>query len=502
MNSNTDKPTENAARAAFENGLQWYQQGVAHLEQGDLQSALDAFRRSLKCNPGAAAAWIGLADVLERNQQFDQALECLHRACSVEPENPKVASRLARSLQRAGRVADARQAYRSALAIDSSSVPALLGAAELAEDEGEPQAAADLYRRVLTAEPHHAEALANILGLGKSVDVSEEMAAAKASMAERGDRDKALIGYGLGKALDRQGEFDHAFSVLTDANAARRRQAGAFDAAMFADRVSRQKSIFSADFFQQRADWGHASARPVFIVGLPRSGTTLTEQIIGSHANCHGAGELVVLSDLATATPDRLGIPDPAWPETAPMLTKQHAEALGQDYVRQVTENLPDSIQRVVDKAPLNFWHLGLLAIALPQARIIHCTRDIRDNGLSIFSQNFSLDQRWSTDLADIASYWMGYRELMAHWADVTGLQLLEVNYEDTVSDTEGQARRLLEFLDLEWDPAVLKFHTHQRAVQTPSKWQVRQPIYQTSAARWRRYEDYLSPLIEAAEKY
>jgi hypothetical protein len=152
----------------------------------------------------------------------------------------------------------------------------------------------------------------------------------------------------------------------------------------------------------------------------------------------------------------------------------------------------------IIDKQPLNFWHLGLVAIAMPNAKIVHCTRDIRDNGFSIFSQNFHLSQKWSTDLTDIAHYWRGYRRLMAHWQSVTGLDILEVNYEDTVADLEVQARRLLGFVGLSWDEKVLAFHENSRPVQTPSRWQVRQPLYRTSMEKWRQYEQHLQPLIDA----
>ncbi|NRA85380.1 MAG: sulfotransferase, partial [Gammaproteobacteria bacterium] len=163
-------------------------------------------------------------------------------------------------------------------------------------------------------------------------------------------------------------------------------------------------------------------------------------------------------------------------------------------------QRAPEAVLKVVDKQPLNFWHLGLVAMAFPNARIVHCTRDIRDCGLSIFTQNFNTTQNWSTDLDDIAFYWQGYKKLMEHFKQVSGLPILEVNYEETVSELEWQSRRLLDFVGLPWDECVLNFHQSQRAVQTPSRWQVRQPLYQSSKARWRNYESYLAPLMNAVE--
>ena len=182
-------------------------------------------------------------------------------------------------------------------------------------------------------------------------------------------------------------------------------------------------------------------------------------------------------------------------------LSEQQILALADDYLFESRQRAPDTVLNVVDKQPLNFWHLGLVAMALPNARIVHCTRDIRDCGLSIFTQNFNTQQQWATDLDDIAYYWQGYKKLMAHFADVSDLKILDVAYEETVSDINQQARQLLGFIDLPWDERVLNFHQSDRAVQTPSRWQVRQPLYQSSKARWRHYECYLSSLIKAAQE-
>ena len=483
-------------------GHEWYNEGKARQKAGDPAGALDAFRTSLKLNPRVAAPWAGLADILEMNQQPADALECLKRGVAVEPNSDWILNRLARAHHSLGQMDDAKRAYERALSVNAHYAPALLGLGQLFEDKGEPEAAAEIYRRLLTFEPQNAEAISNIVGLGRQVNVSEELRIAEELMETSEHKDKALIGYGLGKALDRLKRYDDAFAVLAAANAARRKLTGPFDPEKFDERLGDLINIFSPDFFAERANWGSQNETPVFIVSLPRSGTTLTEQIIGSHPACFGAGELGVLADLATGTPDRLGDDETPWPQCAPALTKAHVDEIGADYVRQVKKLSPSGKTRLVDKQPLNFWQLGLVAIAMPKARIIHCTRDIRDVGNSIFSQNFNVNQRWSTDLSDIAHYWRGYRRLMAHWRSTTNLNMIDVSYEDTVTDLEGQARRLLDFLGLPWDDNVLAFHKNDRAVQTPSRWQVRQPLYATSKAKWRNYEAHLGPLIEAAEKH
>lgn len=478
----------------------WFDRGNDLKRDGNLAGALDAFRNSIRLNPRTAAPWIGLAQILDTNSQFEDARECLRQAVLSNPDSIMSRVQLANAHKKLGYVDDARREYEAVLARDPQSAAAHFGLGQLFEDLGEPQAAARSYRATLDIDPEIDEALANLLGLGRHVDVSQEIATAQAQMAGADPRRRALIGYGLGKALDERQSYDAAFEALQSANEARREQAGSFDRAAFDRRVAVMIDLFSERFFAERQSWGDPSERPVFIVGLPRSGTTLTEQLIASHPHGFGAGELNVLTDLATGSPDRLGGAAPAWPFCAPSLSRDQVAAIGRDYCIEAGRRAPGTALRVVDKQPLNFWHLGLVAVALPNARIVHCTRDIRDCGFSIFAQNFNLQQNWSADLADIAHYWRGYRRLMDHWQRTSGLQILDMAYEDTISDLADQARRLLDFTGLPWNDRILQFHENARAVQTPSRWQVRQPLYQSSKARWRHYERHLAPLIEAAE--
>ncbi|MEM6682688.1 MAG: sulfotransferase [Pseudomonadota bacterium] len=478
---------------------QWFEEGEAQLKDGKLQNALDAYRKSLKLNPRAAAAWVGLSKVLEANQQPRDALECLKRGAAAEPGNAAVLSRLARSHAGLGQVDAAKAVYEKALARDPQSISSRTGLGQLLEDMGDPEGAAASYRKVLELKPGDSFALANLLELGRHVDISIEIADARRRLITAEDKDAAAIGYGLGKALEQEADYDAAFAAFKAANDARRRLTGAFDEAVFKARVDQLIALFNEDFFKARVGWGDPSQQPVFIVGLPRSGTTLTEQILGSHPACFGAGELAILTDLTTGTPDRLKNPDTVWPQCAPDLSASDLAHLGADYVRQSAALAPGNPRYVIDKQPLNFWHLPMVAMAMPNARIIQCERDIRDIGLSIYSQNFNPSQRWATDLADIGAYWQGYQRLMQHVSTVTGLKILKIRYEDTVDTLETQVQSLLGFLELEWDDALLTFHENTRAVQTPSRWQVRQPLYTGSKGKWQRYRKHLAPLITVA---
>jgi hypothetical protein len=230
----------------------------------------------------------------------------------------------------------------------------------------------------------------------------------------------------------------------------------------------------------------------VFIVGLPRSGTTLTEQILASHPLLHGAGELPDLPRLAARI-----APEAPW-QSAQRLERLSSQELAHEYLGALREGAPRGRLRITDKLPFNFFQLGFAALLFPQARVIHCRRDARDNALSIWLENFNADQRYATDFDDIAHLRRGYESLMAHWQATLPLRILEVDYEALVADVEGQARRLVEFVGAPWDRRCLDFHQSARAVQTPSRWQVRERIYTRSVERWRNYAPHLPELLAA----
>ena len=236
---------------------------------------------------------------------------------------------------------------------------------------------------------------------------------------------------------------------------------------------------------------GSSSELPVLIVGMPRSGTSLTEQILASHSRVAGGGELTEINRIGEWLTEAHHYPLPPQPGALKEAADRYLKYVGK---------IGRGLDRVTDKMPGNYMQLGLITRMFPKARIIHCRRDPMDNCLSCFAQNFSADALvWSTDLTDLGHQYCQYQRITAHWRDALPPgRMLEIDYEDTVADLEGQARRLVEFIGLEWEDACLDFHKTKRAVVTASREQVRNPIYNTSVGRWRRYGDAIAPLVES----
>lgn len=319
-----------------------------------------------------------------------------------------------------------------------------------------------------------------------------EAAVARLGDAEAGTQ-RSLLGYAAAKACMDLKQPDAAFAHLQQAKAAAR---AGYDMAQHRARQKRLTTLFNPAFLRARAGWGDDSRVPVFIVGMPRSGTSLAEQILSSHPEVHGAGELNYIHDIANQLMFSLG--DAAlFAEKVVGLDRAAAKALAGQYLRKVSAFSPDAA-RITDKMPHNFTFLGLIALLLPGARIIHMRRSPLDNCFSIYSNMFSAAHGYANDLRTLGDYYVEYARLMDHWRQVLPGRIHEVRYEDLVADQEGVTRRMLDFIGLDWHPACLEFFANARSVSTISRWQVRQPIYRTSVDRWRPYERHLGPLIEA----
>ena len=503
---------------------------LAH--QGQPGEAIGHFQACLAAQPDHAQAWYLMGVSLQRAGRQREALAALRRVGALAPEHPRLPLVLAEAQFHAGYPEDALPLWQALLQAQPDDVHALLRTAETlnrlgrheqaldllqratarqphgdlwmalaqtAEDAGDRDAARRAYQAALDAQPGWAFPVSGLLGLDRARAGEPLVEQARALMADPAlpDPDRALIGYELGKVLDGRGDYEPAMDCWQQANAARRRMTGPGDPAGFARSVDRIiASLDRARLGARSARWpGNPDRRPLLVVGMPRSGTTLTEQILAAHPAGHGCGELPDLALIARNLPATAGV-GRDWPECIDDLPDAALEEAALRYLRAATRHAPAQAQRLVDKAPLNFLHLGLAAVLFPQARVVWCRRDPRDIAVSVYGENFALEERLASDLADIGHYINQQTRLMRHWQAELPLPVLELRYEDLATDPETQARRLVEFAGLPWDRACLEFHRSERGVQTPSRWQVKQPIYTRSIGRWRHYQDHLAPLL------
>ena len=456
---------------------------------GDYRAAVEHGRRAVELEPGLPEAHLHLGNsLLALNALYDA--DAVYRAgIKSAPDHAGLHTAHAMAERAVGRLADAQASAQRALALrpDAADTLALLGS--LAIDHGRFDEAEEWLRKSLAINPVLPEALASLAGVRKMStadapwrDAAEQVLAGGMPVAHA-----INLHHSLGKYYDDVDERAAAFQHHRQGNELARRSRLRYDRAEMTRRVTRTLAAFDRHTLAALASGGTASELPVFVVGMPRSGTSLTEQILASHPQVHGAGELLYWIFAADA-------------ERAAALEEREAKIheLGRTYLEGLAGQAP-AASRVIDKLPVNFRHLGLIHAALPGARFIHLERNALDTCLSIYFQGFSAAHPYATDFGDLAHYYHEYRRLMAHWRAVLPPQtLLEVRYEDLVDDPEAWSRRMLEHIGLPWDPRCLEFHRTERPVLTASNWQVRQPINRGSIERWRRYEQFIGPLREA----
>ncbi|MBT7759511.1 MAG: tetratricopeptide repeat protein, partial [Rhodospirillaceae bacterium] len=487
---------------------------------GRPEEALASYRNLLALGVDFPEAHNNIGLVLSELGQFEEALTSFQRAIAGRPDYPEAHNNMALALQDLGRMADAMASYARAIAADPTYAKAHYNLGNALRAAGRLEAAADSYGRALAANPNYALAHNN-LGLAQQEmgQIEAAMDSFRQAIAQNGDYAVAranlgalsddagnieemerLIGepdvatgdaiqlyFALGGAYGKQGGDDRAFAQIVKGNRLKRSTLH-YDAAAARDHFQQIIETFDNARFARQGAAGDASALPIFILGMPRSGTTLVEQILASHPQVHGAGELHDLAAIAASLPYPAGVDG-----AAPGLWAE----LGKDYVDGLTRRAPGKA-RVCDKMPGNFLRLGLIHLMLPNATIIHCRRDATDTCYSCFSLLFSDGQAFSYDLTELGQYYREYDRLMRHWQALLPGRILDVRYEDVVADLEGSARRLVAHCGLDWNDGCLDFHKTERAVRTASLTQVRQPIYASSIGRWRRHERHLGPLLEA----
>ncbi len=478
-----------------------YNRANALLSSGAAAEALAAFYRALELKPDYLKAYNNLGNTLCELGRLDEAVAIWRRGLDVKPD-AELYNNLANALNDLGRAEEALALYDRAAGLQKPGFDSpLANKALLLIEMGRTAQALRATDEALAVNPASAAAWYIRSELKKFAAADAEIEAMEGLLVgPEADSisiaDRIRLQFALGKAWLDAGDAARAFAHLDDANRLKRSTL-TYDAEATGRWMEAIAAAFTPDLMQRLAGAGHPSAAPVFVVGMPRSGTTLVEQILASHPAIHGAGELQVLRDLVARHSGVVG-----YPGCVAHLLPEELTQLGREYVQQACALAPAG-GRVVDKMPFNFLYAALIHLMLPNARIIHCRRDAADTCLSCYTRTFRGPVEFAYDLSELGLYYRRYEALMGHWRALLPAEcLIEIHYEDLVHHLEPQARRLVAFCGLEWNGACLAFHQTRRQVRTASATQVRQPVYHSSIGRWKAYERYLGPLLAALDPY
>jgi tetratricopeptide (TPR) repeat protein len=444
---------------------------VALLARGQTEQAIEQLREAIRLAPDYVIAHSNLGAALGALNQYEASAESFRAALRLDPRNTHARSNLAATLGFQGRIAEALAELQETLRVEPDHVRALFVLSTLA---------AAGHHRFTGDEVQRIEVLADRADLPLA--------------------DRSHYHFALAQWLDQTGETDKAFEHARRANELRqdinRRDGTLFDPDVHRQYVDDLIATFTPAHFDRVRGFGANSDLPVLIVGMMRSGTTLTEQILASHPEVFGAGELSDLGLLAGSLPRKLGIAAP-YPQCVARIDVATTGAIAAEYLNTL-QRQGGAARRVVDKMPLNFLGLGFIATLLPNARIVHCRRNPLDTCLSCYFRDFATSFTFKYDLRHLGLYYREYERLMEHWKQVLPVPMLELHYEELTAEPEAVSRRLLAFCGLDWDERCLRFHETDRPVRTASAAQVRNPMYRTAVGRWKRYERHLQPLIAA----
>jgi len=454
------------------------------------------FRRAVKLAPDFAGAVTDLGRVLKEQNRFEEAIECFNRVIELEPDNPQAHLQLAGALAPAALTYRAIQSYEKALALQPRFPGATLGLGHVLKTVGRQEEAIASYRKCIRLRPDNGESYWSLANL-KTYRLSDDDIAAmqKALGRELTDQSRVNFLYALAKAQEDRGDFDKAWHYYAEGNATQR-MLEKYDPVQTEVLHDAVIDVFDAALLQDKSGFGNPDPSPIFIIGLPRSGSTLVEQILASHSQVEGTSELPYVGRVATSLnrnrPDGIN-----YPEAVRELDGEHFQALGQDYLGLAQMHRTEGKARFIDKMPNNFPATGFLHLILPNAKIVDVRRHPLDACLSCYRQLFAKGQTFTYDLVDIGEYFLEYERIMDHWHAVLPGKVLTLQYEEIVNNFEHEVRRLLQHCELPFEEGCLRFYETDRPIRTASSEQVRQPVYKKSIAFWRNYEDKLDELKE-----
>jgi tetratricopeptide (TPR) repeat protein len=464
-------------------------------QRGDMHAAIAHCQDAIQLNPSLLAAHLTRAKACIHMCAYDAAADSIGQALCLDPDNVGAYFDLAGVRIGQGLYEDALHNIRKVLQLKPDYVEAKAVEAYILEHMCDYPAALESLIPVLDRYrdyPEVALVYASLTHFTKDYDGAIARLESLMAKDDLSDKHRTQINFNLGQLYDKRGEYAKAFAHYRTGN---QLTPATFDARAWRDRITDLIDMFSHDAMTRAPRADKRSGRPIFIVGMPRSGTTLVEQILSMYPEVAAAGELADISLLADELQELLEHTSPAKDIT--QMSCEQCNSLAQRYLDLLGGRYPNAL-RVIDKMPQNFLHLGWITLLFPGARVIHCVRDPLDTCLSCYFQMFTGDHPYAYDLANLGVYYRQYQRLMRHWRTALDIPIFELSYEDLVSDPEKLGRTMVEFCGLKWDPCCLGFHKSERAVATASFQQVRQPIYSSSLGRWQHYADHLEPLRKA----
>lgn len=471
--------------------------GIALRNLGNLTEAIECFREALEIEPNDPSSLANLGNCYTDLDDLANAIKCYERALSQVPESPQINYHLGLSQQRAGNVEAAIGYFKEALKHRYKSTELLLNLGKAHTSLGNFNEAIECYRDITRQQPDNGEALRRLSLIKKFKACDDEDLSAMLHAVENlelNNIQRMHLGFAMGKAFDDLRDYEKAFKNFTIGNSLKR---ATFKYSIEAETtaVDRMLSVFCPDFFEKMANLGSSDKTPIFIIGMPRSGTTLVEQILSSHAQVFGGGEYKHFAEVVTDC-----FINPHNPEFGRRLAdagEEEFEAAGKSYIERVRRD-SESASFISDKMPLNFHLVGMIKVLLPNAKVIHCRRSAADTCFSIFRNHFASDgPKFAYDLTEIGRYYNLYLKIMSHWNKVLPGYVYEIDYERLVAEQREQTEQLLSFCGLEWDEACAQFYKNKRQVNTVSTSQVRSPIYKDSIEHWTHYKTWLSPLLD-----
>ena len=457
-------------------------------------------RRCMELAPSFTPARYNLASVLHRQGKGSEALAEAEQVLAQDPANPSYRNMKAAILGQLGEYGKAIEIYREVLGAYPHQAKAWMSYGHALKSAGQQDESVAAYRRCTELSPEFGEAWWSLANLKTVRFGPQDLEAMQAQLARDGltEADRFHFHFAIGKALEDAGDWEGSFRHYAEGNRLRRALVR-YDADANHEKVLRAKKLFSRGFFVERAGAGCPAPDPVFIVGMPRAGSTLLEQILSSHSQVEGTMELPDVIAIARGLDDRKSPTDESrYPDVLAGLGAAELAALGERYLAQTRVQRKRGTPLFIDKMPNNFAHVGLIQLMLPNAKIVDARRHPLACCFSNFKQHFARGQHFTYDLADLGRYYRDYVELMAHFDEVLPGRVHRVHYERMIDDTEGEVRRLLDYCGLPFEEGCLRFYENERAVRTASSEQVRQPIYREGVDHWRHFEPWLGPLKEA----